>query len=69
MEEQVETRKRSSGRRKFATIAEAKACIERNGGIVSPPTVTHPHPGLKVLSAIDFLCNFHKYVWTRHAER
>lgn len=41
----------------------AKRCITRNGGVVKGRTIYHKKPGLKVLSAIDYLVNNHKHLW------
>jgi len=47
------------------TIDTAKACIQRNKGRVGQGQIRAINPGLKVLGAIDFLVNFHKYTWMR----
>lgn len=42
-------------------LATAIAMIKRNGGRVTKNKVSHPKPGLKVLGAIDYLVNYHKF--------
>lgn len=49
-------------KRVFLTVQEAILRIERCGGLVSASVVYPPdRPGLKVLSAIDALVNYHGY--------
>lgn len=44
------------------TVAEAVAVIKRTGGRVNKKGhINHPKPGIKVLGAIDFLCNYNKF--------
>ena len=53
---------------KFPTRLDAVRCITRNGGYVdSDKRITMARPGLKVLSAIDYLVNYHKHVWLKDA--
>lgn len=47
------------------SVASATACVERNGGKVGVKQVSHDTPGLKVLSAIDYLVNHCGYMWVR----
>jgi hypothetical protein len=44
----------------------AEARIRRNGGQILHHTrrvVVCPHPGIKMLGVIDYLRNFHGYIW------
>jgi hypothetical protein len=47
----------------------AEAVITRNGGKIERNTlrsvVIYPHPGIKMLGVIDYLVNFHGYLWSR----
>ena len=68
MEEQGKEPKKPKKRKRW-TVESAKACIQRNGGHVSGGLLVGQircnRPGLKVLSAIDFLVNHHKYIWMK----
>ena len=45
------------------TEDSAKKKIISNGGTVKGKQIAHSHPGLKLLGAIDYLVNHHKYTW------
>jgi hypothetical protein len=45
------------------TEYSAKKIITRNRGTVKGRNIHINNPGLKVLSAIDFLINHHEYHW------
>jgi hypothetical protein len=49
------------------SVITASACISRNGGKVGAASVHAKNPGLKVLGAIDYLCNYCGFVWVRQA--
>jgi len=42
-------------------IYTAKARINRNGGRIKGKQIFHRQPGLKLLGAIDYLVNYHKF--------
>lgn len=48
---------------RFESRLDAVRCITRNGGVVADKVISRIQPGLKVLSAIDYLVNYHRYVW------
>jgi hypothetical protein len=50
---------------KFKSRLDAIKCIERNGGQITGDKhiVKLRYAGLKVLSAIDYLVNYHRYLW------
>lgn len=49
---------------KYTSIHEALDQIKRNGGRVKNNIfIQHPKPGLKLLSALDYLVNYHGYTW------
>lgn len=53
---------------KFPSKLDAVRCITRNGGRVdSNKRITIASPGLKVLSAIDYLVNNHRHIWLQDA--
>jgi hypothetical protein len=37
-------------------------CIKRTGGKIKGRKITHPKAGIKVLGAIEYLCNYHKFI-------
>lgn len=45
-------------------LQSACNCVVRNGGKADPykKTVSHPQPGIKLLGAMDYLCNYQKFV-------
>ena len=45
-------------------LQSACNCVVRNGGKADPykKTVSHPQPGIKLLGAMDYLCNHQKFV-------
>lgn len=48
---------------RFESRLDAVRCITRNGGNVADKVISRVKPGLKVLSAIDYLVNYHRHVW------
>ena len=50
-------------------IQTASECIKRTGGSVSRSRIVHSHPGLKVLGAIDYLVNTHKYTFSAEKQK
>jgi len=47
------------------TVESAVAVITGNGGKVEKGVIRHSSPGLKLLSAIDYLVNNHKFIWLK----
>lgn len=47
------------------TVETAAETITRKGGKISGGRIVCSSPGLKVLSAIDYLVNHHKLVWVK----
>lgn len=47
----------------YASKEEAEKRITTNGGKINGSVIVFSKPGLKILSAIDFLVNKHKYTW------
>lgn len=45
------------------TEKEAKSKLTRNGAKIRGKRITILEPGLKLLGAIDYLVNKHKYSW------
>jgi hypothetical protein len=47
------------------TELSAKMRITRNRGKIAGKKIIHKSPGLKLLSAIDYLTNKHRYYWVK----
>jgi len=50
------------------SVTSAQDLISRTGVKVSGNLISHKRPGLKVLSAIDYLCNYCKHIWAQPVE-
>jgi len=49
----------------FASKDEAEYRIVSNGGKINGSVIVFSKPGLKILSAIDFLVAKHGYIWVQ----
>lgn len=47
------------------TEKTAKEMVTRNGGRVGINVIFHQSPGLRVLGAIDYLCNYKGHTWQK----
>jgi len=53
----------------FSSKEEAERAITFNGGKINGSVIVFSKPGLKILSAIDYLVNKHHYIWIQKEQK